>query len=82
LINEIENYSGELKYLRNVDQTLLRNEKTIEKWITWLDSEIRHQGLSDWEKKNKQELKGVLEELIAVHHDPKISYSVMKQNIE
>jgi hypothetical protein len=36
----------------------------IEKWIVWLDSDIRMRVLSDWEKENKKELKEFLEGLL------------------
>ena len=36
----------------------------IEKWIVWLDSDIRMRVLSDWEKENKLELKQFLEGLL------------------
>jgi hypothetical protein len=36
-----------------------------EKWIRWLDSEIRQKVLSDWEKQNKRELKEFLESLVS-----------------
>lgn len=36
-----------------------------QKWITWLDSDIRQKVLSDWEKQNKRELKEFLESLVS-----------------
>jgi hypothetical protein len=39
-------------------------QEFIEKWVTWLDAEIRQQVMSDWEKQNKRELKEFLESLL------------------
>jgi hypothetical protein len=36
----------------------------VNKWVTWLDSEIRQKVMSDWEKQNKRELKEFLESLL------------------
>lgn len=46
---------------------ILNDEKRefAEKWIRWLDSEIRQKVLSDWEKQNKRELKEFLESLVS-----------------
>ena len=46
---------------------ILTDEKRefAQKWITWLDSEIRQKVMSDWEKQNKRELKEFLESLVS-----------------
>ena len=48
--------------------TILVNDeqvKFVEKWVTWLDAEIRQRVMSDWEKQNKRELKEFLESLVS-----------------
>lgn len=65
--NEVESYVGELRDLRRVNHAILKNRETIEKWITWLDAEIRQKVSSDWEIQNKRELKSVLQEIILTH---------------
>lgn len=65
--NEVERYVGELRDLRRVNHTILKNRESIEKWITWLDAEIRQKVSSDWEIQNKRELKSMLEQMILAH---------------
>ena len=65
--NEIERYVGEIRDLRRVNHTILKNKEILEQWITWLDAEIRQQTLSDWDKKTKRELKSTIEELLSAH---------------
>jgi hypothetical protein len=40
------------------------NKEFIERWIKWLDSDIRMRVISDWDKQNKKELKEFLEGLL------------------
>ena len=65
--NEIERYVGELRDLRRVNHTILKNKETLAQWIIWLDNEIRHWPLSDYEKKHKRELKEIIEQLLMAH---------------
>lgn len=90
--NEVERYVGELRDLRRVHHTILKNKETLTQWITWLDGEIRHWPFSDYEKKHKRELKEIIEQLLMVHgmvHTDEdmvrvsgVPYTVMKESIE
>lgn len=62
--NEIERYVGELRDLRRVHHTIVKNHEEIRQWITWLDAEIRQKVMSEWQKENKKELKLILEQLL------------------
>jgi len=63
--NEVERYVGELRDLRHVNHTILKNKEFLEKLVMWLDAEIRTRQMSEFEKTNKQKLKNTLEELLA-----------------
>lgn len=65
--NEVEQYVGELRDLRHVNHTILKNKESLEQWITWLDAEIRQWPLSEHEKKHKKELKEIIEQLLKAH---------------
>ena len=65
--NEVEQYVGELRDLRRVNHTILKNKETLERWVTWLDAEIRHWPLTEYEKKHKRELKEIIEQLLTTH---------------
>ena len=81
--NEIERYVGELRDLRRVHHTILKNKETLTQWVTWLDAEIRQGVLSDWEKEKKRELKRILEELLTDQiRVSGVPYTVMKESIE
>ena len=81
--NEIERYVGELRDLRRVNHTILKNKETLAQWVTWLDAEIRQGVLSDWEKEKKRELKRILEELLTDQiRVSGVPYTVMKESIE
>lgn len=81
--NEVERYVGELRDLRRVHHTILKNKETLAQWVTWLDAEIRQGVLSDWEKEKKRELKRILEELLTDQiRVSGVPYTVMKESIE
>ena len=89
--NEVERYVGELRDLRRVNHTILKNKEALEQWITWLEADIRHGQFDDWQKEKKRELKTILEEMLMTHtmvHKEEnmvrvsgVPYSVMKENI-
>ena len=62
--HEIEAYVGELKELRERVKVLEEKEDFIRERIDWLDSDIRMNINSDWQKQNKREMKEFLESLL------------------
>jgi len=62
--HEIEAYVGELKELRERVKVLEEKEDFIRERIDWLDSDIRMNINSDWQKHNKREMKEFLESLL------------------
>ena len=62
--HEIEAYVGELKELRERVKVLEEKEDFIRQRIDWLDSDIRMNINSDWQKHNKREMKEFLESLL------------------
>jgi len=62
--HEIEAYVGELKELRERIKVLEEKEDFIRQRIDWLDSDIRMNINSDWQKHNKREMKEFLESLL------------------
>jgi hypothetical protein len=64
MINAVEEYPGQLFELKQKQTIIDSNREKIERWVTWLDSEIRMQVMSEWEKNNKRELKHLLETLL------------------
>ena len=64
MINAVEEYPGQLFELKQKQAIIDSNRDKIEQWVTWLDSDIRMQVMSEWEKDNKRELKYLLETLL------------------
>ena len=62
--NEVEAYVGELKELREKVRRIEQRENFIRQRIQWLDSDIRTNTNSDWEKNQKREMKEFLESLL------------------
>ena len=62
--NEVEAYVGELKELREKVRRIEQRENFIRQRIQWLDSDIRMNTNSDWEKNQKREMKEFLESLL------------------
>jgi len=62
--NEVEAYVGELKELREKVRRIEQRENFIRQRIQWLDSDIRMNVNSDWEKSQKREMKEFLESLL------------------
>ncbi len=62
--NEVEAFVGELSILRRLKKTIEDNRINLEKWTIYLDSEIRLGTLSEHDKKQKQELKNTIVEIL------------------
>jgi len=62
--NEVEAYIGELTHLRKLKKAVENNRIELEKWIVYLDADIRQKPMSVWQKEQYTNLKKMIEEIL------------------
>ena len=62
--NEVESYVGELTYLRKLKKAVENNRIELEKWIIFIDCDIRQKTTDEWTKQRYTHLKNMLEEIL------------------
>ncbi len=62
--NEVEAYVGELTHLRKLKNSVESNRIELEKWVVYLDADIRQKPMSQWDKERYTGLKNMIEKIL------------------
>lgn len=62
--NEVEAYVGELTHLRKLKRAVENNRIELEKWIVYLDADVRQKPMDVWQREQYTNLKKMIEEIL------------------
>lgn len=62
--NEVEAYVGELTHLRKLQKSVESNRVELEKWVVYLDADIRQKPMSQWDKERYTDLKNMIQQIL------------------